>query len=53
VAENNVVVVTGVGDPKTAPFVRAVGAFLEVVPDGENSALYVLAHSAEARKALE
>jgi hypothetical protein len=53
VAENNIVVATRADDPKAPPVVRAVGAFLEVVPDGENPALYVLAHSAEARKALE
>jgi hypothetical protein len=53
VAENNVVVVSGVGDSKTPPVARAVGTFAEVVPDGENPALYVLAHSPEARKALE
>ena len=53
VAENNVVVVTGVDDPKAPPLVRAVGTFLEVVPDGENPAIFVLAHSPETRKALE
>jgi hypothetical protein len=53
VAENNVVVVTGVDDPKVPPVVRAVGTFLEVVPDGENPAIYVLAHSPATRKALE
>ena len=53
VGENNVIVVTGVTDPKASPAVRAVSSFLEVVPDGENPAVYVLAHSPEARKALE
>jgi hypothetical protein len=53
VAEGNVVVATGVDDPKARPAVLAVGAFREVVPDGQNPALYVLAHSPEARRALE
>jgi hypothetical protein len=53
VSEHNVVVVTGTDDSTRSPVVRAVAAFSEVVPEGEIPAVYVLAHSPEARKALE
>jgi hypothetical protein len=51
VAMNNIVVVTGIRTP--TPLVQAVSSFSEVVPDGENPALYVLERSPEAMKALE
>ena len=53
VAENNVVVVTGVGDREKAPVVRAVAAFTGTVPDGENPGVFVLKESAAAREALK
>jgi hypothetical protein len=53
VSENNVVVVTGADDSTKSPVVRAVAAFSEVVPEGEIPAVYVLARSPDARKALE
>ena len=53
VRENNVVVVTGTDDSTRSPVVRAVAAFSDVVPEGEIPAVYVLAHSPDARKALE
>ena len=52
-SEHNVIVVTGTDDSTRAPVVRAVAAFSEAVPEGEIPAVYVLAHSPEARKALE
>jgi len=53
VETNNVVVVTGIGIPGSTPVVRAVAKFADIVPDGENPAVYVLDRSPEAKKALE
>lgn len=52
VAENNVVVVTGIGTERR-PVVKAVSSFFDVVPDGENPSLFVLGASSPAYKALE
>lgn len=52
VTKKNVVVVTGIGIPGTTPVVKAVGTFRDLIPDGQNPAIFVLQHTPDAVKAL-